>query len=382
MRLARYAGVASAAIMVLWAVHPATADDVSQPGTAENGTAAVISFAPEASNNVAPVPQPVAPPVSPNVAPVIQPVLESGDCAPNRAAGFIAHVDWLYWNYRSPSLTYADTQMIHGGGQLGIIEDRMSTPQNSGIRAGLGYRFNSDWDVTWNYTYFSASSSGSATAPPTVGLDSGSLAPPGTALAYPAGVGYSSVTAAASLSYNVHDLDIGRWLTWDDGLQMRVFGGFRWAMTNENIEEDFVPSFAFPGTSGLPFDAYGNHSTMNAFGVRIGSECRWRLSGTNLSLFGRGAGSVLLGDFQNNETVFDNNNDMVTVSHEDVHAVTVLEAAAGIAWETNNWEFSGGYELAAWLNQASIQDAVVFNPSNSYGTMLLDGFFFRAAYKY
>jgi hypothetical protein len=224
---------------------------------------------------------------------------------------------------------------------------------------------------------------GSAVAPPTNGLDSGAVIPSGAALALPFGgsFGYSSVTACASLNYNVNDIDIGRWVSYDNGLDVRYFGGLRWAMTSEDIDEKFVPAIAFPGSSPL-YDAYGNHSTMNAFGIRIGSECRWKLGDTNLSLFGRAAASVLVGDFQNAETILDNEGNMVSASHGDIHAVPVLETAAGIAWQARNWEFAGGYELAAWLNQSSIQDEGVFSPSTSYSTMLLDGFFFRAAYKY
>ena len=66
----------------------------------------------------------------------------------------------------------------------------------------------------------------------------------------------------------------------------------------------------------------------------------------------------------------------------------VLEAAAGIAWCHNNWEFSGGYEMSVWFNQAVTYTYYINYNDNSggftrtYQDTLLDGFFGRIAYKF
>jgi hypothetical protein len=359
MRLAIWTRLAGAAIVFSWTVYPAAAENFAQPAPDQNAVETPY-----------------------NATPVIPANVEGGLTATDPVTGLVAYVDWLNWTYRSPNLNFADTQFFHGGGQVGVSDDNIGAPQNSGIRLGLGYRFQSGWDVTWSFTHFAAGGTGSAVAPPTNGLNNGAVIPPGTALALPFGAaGYTSVTASANMTYDVNDIDFGRWVVYGDGLAVRYFGGVRWAMTTESISEAFSPAFAFPG-SGAPTDTYGNYSSMDALGIRAGAECHWHILNTGLSLFGRGATSVLLGKFDNSETILDNQGNMVSVANEDLHAVVVLEAAAGVEWQVNNWEIAAGYELAAWLNQASIQDAVVFNPSNSYGTMLLDGLFVRLAYNY
>lgn len=236
---------------------------------------------------------------------------------------------------------------------------------------GVGYRFPSRWDVTWNYTYFHTA--GQAADASTPGRQ---VLIPGPADAnFPVG----SASATSSFNYNVHDFEIGRWVSLSDAIDVRFFGSFRWA----KIESDFDVSYSAVGGMLCNNGIAGTKSEMDAYGIRLGTEYRWWLGATHLSLIGRAAGSVLAGDFRTELTTSDfaGDDDVFIKERRDMQAVPVLDVAAGMAWQRDCWEVSAGYELAAWFNQ-SATPGLFYGDPNSYGTILLDGLFARVGYKY
>jgi hypothetical protein len=250
-----------------------------------------------------------------------------GDCcvpACYRDPGLIVFADYLNWKARSDSLEFVE-RSIYGDTTSTTEADYVSLPQQSGIRAGLGYRFASQWDVAWIYTYYFTSGQNAANAAPGVYL---------TVPASPFGPYYSvtSVVALTKLRYNVNDLEIGRWISLDDHVDLRPFGGFRYAVTESSGHEDFTNAWEQTLTD--------IHSKMDAYGIRLGGEGRWRIGNGNLSLFGRGAGSVLAGRFENVGTIGPTRDYYGTrvYRHNDTHAVCVMEAAAGVAYQYGNWE--------------------------------------------
>lgn len=295
-----------------------------------------------------------------------------GDCcaAPSyRAPGLIVVADWIYWKARTDSLEFVE-RSTSVGSTTTTERDYVSLPHQSGVRAGLGYRFASLWDVAWIYTYHFTDGHDAAAAAPGV-----SLTVPGISVPI-----INSAAGRASLRYNVNDLEIGRWLGVDDHFDLRLFGSFRYATTETNGHEDVAGIYNNPGPENIRIST-DIRSKMDAYGIRLGGEGRWRIGSSNLSLFGRGAGSVLAGRFENVGSVVRTTWQESTnvYRHHDTHAVCVLEAAAGAAYQYGNWEVSGGYELANWLNQTVPLTNV---NQAAYGDLLLDGFFVRAAYKY
>jgi hypothetical protein len=124
---------------------------------------------------------------------------------------------------------------------------------------------------------------------------------------------------------------------------------------------------------------------MNAYGIRLGSEFHWKLGCTRLSLFGRGAGSILVATAGNSGSFI--GNETLIAQRDDVHVVPVLEVAAGLSWCYKNLEVSSGYELAAWFNQAQTYTYSVDADGSggftrSYADTLLDGFFARVCYRF
>ena len=111
---------------------------------------------------------------------------------------------------------------------------------------------------------------------------------------------------------------------------------------------------------------------MEGYGIRLGLEGQWR-SKTGFKMFGRGAGSVLVGNFFGHMLEVDQVlGTMANYSISYTQAVPVFEAAFGIAWSRGPWEISGGYEINTWFNIGEVNKV-----SND---LLIDGFFLRLAY--
>ena len=287
--------------------------------------------------------------------------------------GVIAYVDWINWRFRDPGMEFADVRSR--GPLVGVptVTDAeyLGVAASNGIRTGLGYRFHSGWEITWNYTNYHAA--GQASDFTTAGHE---VLTPG---APDANFAVNSAAATTDFNYNVHDFEIGRWFAVCQAMDLRVFGGFRLATTESNLSVTFTDMAATPGNNGAP----AAQCQMDAYGIRLGNEYRWNVGGTHLSLFGRAAGSVLAGNFRTSITTIDATGatGTFTKTSADMHAVPVLEASAGVAWEYRDWEASIGYEMAAWFNQ-SPNSGLFSAGQNSYGDILLDGVFTRLAYKY
>lgn len=159
---------------------------------------------------------------------------------------------------------------------------------------------------------------------------------------------------------------------------MRLFGGFRWARTRTNFD------LAYTNLGGTGDDAIAqSHSEMDAYGLRLGTEYRWRLGDTNFSILGSAAGSVLAGNFRT-ETIASNLAGLDEIFgrvRREMHAVPVLEASLGIGWQYRNWELVTGYELATWMNESAANTAFC-GRSGMSSDILLDGLFARVSYRY
>jgi hypothetical protein len=108
--------------------------------------------------------------------------------------------------------------------------------------------------------------------------------------------------------------------------------------------------------------------------LRIGAEGRWNLP-RGFSLFGRAAGSVLVGNVRVQQQEIDEIEGTILDFSDSYHqAIPVIETAAGVAWTHGMWQIAGGYELTNWFNLAEIDRA-------SYD-LLLDGFFVRLSVAY
>ncbi|MGA2259291.1 MAG: Lpg1974 family pore-forming outer membrane protein, partial [Thermoguttaceae bacterium] len=113
-------------------------------------------------------------------------------------------------------------------------------------------------------------------------------------------------------------------------------------------------------------------NNMDAEGIRLGAEIQWRSCG-GFRVFGRGAESVLVADFQTRQHEVDPAASInIDVSNSTAVVVPVFEAAAGVAYARGAWEFRAAYEMSDWFNMVQVN-----RPAQS---LLLDGYFLSLSF--
>jgi hypothetical protein len=282
------------------------------------------------------------------------------DFARHRHSGLVGSAEWLSWTAHRQGLDFAS--FVNPIWLTPVSVASLDYARDSGLRVGLGYRLHDGWDVGWNYTRFETDDSAAVH----------DLLHPGLELMSTQSVldvVNESVSASSNLRLNVHDLEVGRWIEVGESMDMRLFGSFRWA----NVSQDFDSVYTYRDLAHhLITGTIANSTDMNAFGLRFGVQGDWCLR-PNWRLFGRTAGSVLLGSFDTVQQEVDAaQGTLLDFHNSSSHAVPVLEAAAGVSWNRGPWEVSAGYELSTWFNMADAD-------RSSYD-LIFDGFFVRLAF--
>jgi len=276
------------------------------------------------------------------------------------SSGVVAYAEWLNWQAHRGGLDFAS--FVDPVWETPGTVESLDYERDNGVRVGLGYRFESQWDVTWNYTYFQASAAGAVDQAENPNL---SLIATRSYL----DTTFASVAAQADLDYNVHDIEAGRRLVCNSSTAVRLFGGFRWARIDQSESQQYTYEDSLGDTS--TGDIRGR-SELDAYGIRLGAETQWDTR-WGLGLFGRLAGSVLVGNFDVRQQEVDEIElTIMDFVGEYYQAVPAIDAAAGAAWTCGAWHVAGGYEMTSWFNLAAIERA-------SYD-LILDGFFLRVAY--
>lgn len=289
----------------------------------------------------------------------------------DRKPGVIGYADYLNWKAGLRGLDFVT--VAHA--PLTVPPDPLATESlnfddNSGIRAGLGYRFSSNWDITWSYTYFRNDARGDVT-------DNGLL---NTVLLAPHSVfdttPMAAIQADASLWLSVHDFEANYYACLDNAVSFRMFGGVRIA----ELDQEFETAYTFLGSAtrgriSLP-------SKMDAAGGRLGAEIR-RRSESGWRVFGRGGISCLSADFRTQQREAVRNQVglgpqvglpqvVLDIEQTTTRFVSVLEGAAGIGWERGPLEIDAGYEMNSWIN--------ILGANGVSQDLLVRGFFIRLAY--
>ena len=293
-------------------------------------------------------------------------------CPPcDRKLGVIGYADYLNWKAGLRGLDFAMvTRAPLVIPPLPMATESLNFDGSNGIRAGLGYRFSSNWDITWNYTYFRDDTSGAV-------VDSGLL---NTVLLSPRSAfdttPMTAIQADASLWLSIHDIEANYYACLDDAVSFRMFGGLRVAQ----LDQEFTTAYTFRdsatrGAISLP-------SQMEAAGGRLGGEIRRRWQG-GWRVFGRGGISYLSADFRTQQREIVVNQVAIggqtgvpqvilDLDQTTTRFLSVLEGAAGIGWARGPVEIDAGYEMNSWIN--------VLGANGVTQDLLVRGFFLRLAY--
>jgi hypothetical protein len=249
--------------------------------------------------------------------------------------GLFVDADYLYLKPYRRDLDFAILSPNQAGDPEGPIA---SDPwrSRSAFRVGAGYRLpDAGWEVGFSYTYLH-DEQGAFAAQPANGLLFATQTHPGT-------VEFAgSALADAALSYNVYDLEVGRRLEVGDNVTLRPFGGLRFAQIDQNFTVLYNG-----GDANL--DTVGSRLQFEGGGLRVGGEANWMVL-EHLSLYGRAAGSLMVGDSRVAQTEFNNGGatTLTNVSESFRKIVPVMELAAGVAYQRGHVRLSLGYEMTNW----------------------------------
>lgn len=215
-----------------------------------------------------------------------------------------------------------------------------------GFRGGLGVRTSGGWEVGLFYFYFHTDDQLTVTAPAGGTLYT-TLLPPA------AGLGTAQVaTGATSLDMDVIDLEIGRRVHLGESLGLRLFGGGRFAIIDQDL------SAAYDG--GTTTRAFARSPVnMDAYGLRAGGESHLTL-GSGWSVYSKAATSLLVADIRNTFVATNSGGAflLADVSEKYDQILPVVEVGIGLGYEGERVFFSFGYELTNYINFIDSPDFV------------------------
>ncbi|NJL49550.1 MAG: hypothetical protein HC929_21600 [Leptolyngbyaceae cyanobacterium SM2_5_2] len=246
-------------------------------------------------------------------------------------------------------------------------------------RIGTRFRLNyyiPNTSVTVGATYTTFNSSGSSSVErPANGFLLATLAAP---------VQNENADRASSnlnLNYDVTDLEVAYRLPAAGSLQGQLFGGIRFANISQSNDvlydgRDF--------TSGM----VNIDRSLSGVGLRVGGEVALNL-GSDISLFGRAAGSLLVSDISTSQQETNNNGSDLIVSLNRTasdRVIPVMELVAGLQWQPKlndnlSFDAAAGYEFQQWFNAADtarfVDNSGTGVITQDTGDLSLSGFFLR-----
>jgi hypothetical protein len=308
---------------------------------------------------------------------------------PDNDGGFRMALDALFLTPRNDHLSYAisdpSNPVFVSPGSKSIFVDPDS---EWGYRLSLGGEVaGTGLDVWGRYTSLNVETNDEVMEP-AGGLLWAPLAAPSV------GINQADrATAEYDLNYDVFDLEIGQKIAVGNSVNLRLFGGLRYADIDNELNVlyyggpvGFDPND--PGRVNIPSDFSG-------FGPRIGVDGSWQFA-RGWSLMGTAATSLMVGDFDINYEYCQQLQPNGTPcafpftethlkSNLDNQFVPVLEAKLGVGYE---WQYRQallhaqlGYQWENWFDGYGTTDFYDSGYSSVHNTRRedfgLDGAFFR-----
>jgi Legionella pneumophila major outer membrane protein precursor len=290
--------------------------------------------------------------------------------------GFVAGADFLFVRpHFSEAPAYARGSFGPGG--VSVAAQELDFDYEASLRAFVGYRFD-DGKAELRLTY--------TRLPGQASQDAANLGPSqfivdpfgnvvGTAPGGATGGNRISVDAAASA--DIYDLELIKQLSWSDSRWLLSFSaGLRIASVDQSYESVVTSGGAFFGDGSYTADFVGA-------GPRLGLEGRWCFGpNREYSLFARGYGSLLVGDF---DMAFRMASAAMpapaTQSSDIVRMIPVAEIEMGAAIHPCSWlELSAGWLFQTWidLGDSGAKYGGYYTITQNANIMAFEGFFARA----
>jgi hypothetical protein len=259
--------------------------------------------------------------------------------------------EYLLLHPRRNALDYAvvspDANLTPGG----TIQS-LDWHTTSGFRVGAGYQLSGEpWQFGVTYMYLHS-------------FDDRSVSAPAGGAAFATltrGGGVDDIATASgstNLDFNVIDLLAARPVAVCPTLNVRLFGGGRFAWIDQKLTAVYNG-----GASGAVNDIVSSPVYFRGAGLTGGAQAFWQFY-HQFGLYGRFSGSLLSGQFRNFLTEANNNGatPIVNVQEKYYQVVPVLELGLGVAWQGEHMRLSVGYELQNWFDM--VNSPTFPSPSN------------------
>jgi hypothetical protein len=289
--------------------------------------------------------------------------------------------------YMRPSGAQLDFAIIEDdeATAVGFGSEKSITPDyNTGFKVGAEFRpGDSGLDLRFAYTQLRMKESALLAPPfePPAGPGGNLIA----TLSHPS-FGRNATTANAKFrfDYNSADLETGQTLLLGESLELRLFGGVRYADIVEHFDADY---------DGIDFDNANVSSDIGYWGVgpRVGASGRWSLP-YGFEIFGGAATSLLVGEAEAEVKQTDQNEAvLVTEIHRDfgVRLVPAIDLRAGIGLDRPLGEWGSlsvqvGYEFQNYFNYIEhftfVDDSSTVNENTT--DLGIDGMFVRGSVRF
>ena len=250
-----------------------------------------------------------------------------------------------------------------------------------GFQVSTAYQAKNNWDYTLNYKHFNSDNDVS------------------NGISY-----YQQGTPITDYktNYNMLDLEIGKLFSLSDTVSLRVSGGIRSTIMNENLSSSSAFNSITSGSSSsypdyieqaytVTTNSYDYRSTKHNFwglGPRITATPTWKPFGNNFQIFGNVGTSFIMG--QQNDTYSGSYSTNCTstssevscgVSYENSYNdtdkknsyVTMIEAGSGIGYTIKanlvDIDLKTGYQFEHWIVTDQTDNLIFRGFHGAYGTV-------------
>jgi len=239
-------------------------------------------------------------------------------------------------------------------GPVGVLD----TDYEPNWRGGLTYVLDEASSITGTWTMFDAdTTSRTDLTSGIIGTEVVSLLVHPTTAAANQGAIFSDATY--SLEYDTIDLDYRELLTCDCWRETSMIIGARYA----NLEQNLAANTRINGNETVLTDI-----DFDGIGTRLGLET-YRYTRRGLYGYGRGIGSLLVGDFDAKYDQGQNFDASVVDTHwEAGRMVPIIDLEFGVGWMScqGYWRVSTGYMYSAWFNVVKTDEWIKAVQTNNF----------------
>jgi hypothetical protein len=191
---------------------------------------------------------------------------------------------------------------------------------------------------------------------------------------------FFGVNSKYATNYNMLDLEIGKLFTLSDNISLRVSGGIRSTIMNEN--SSYVPaidanpfSITNNGTGNLKNNFWG-------LGPRVTASPMWKPFGNNFQVFGNVGAGFVMGE---NNFTFNRSycsgwsmggciaSTSYSASDRRQNFVTTIEAGSGIGYTIKanlvDIDLKAGYQFERWITSSQPYNLMFTGYHGAYGTI-------------